>query len=247
MCKNLKGMKKYIVLILALFVIVNKTYAQDKSIEDLLNLRLPPLDSLFEGARRSPMIEFYEYRNEIQELELKTERRNWLQYFSIGATYQYGIVGMNTFTELGANYPVVYQSSGGNQIWYNAAASFRLPLENLFDRRNRIKIQQLKIKETLKEKELWYDDQKSKIVQYYFRAQEILNNLKLFIEVATMANAQYEAAQKDFIMGSISLQALSVAKNAQVLSLTQLEQYKSTLTSSIVQLEIISNTKILNR
>ena len=99
----------------------------------------------------------------------------------------------------------------------------------------------------MKEKELWYDDQKSKIVQHYFRAQEILNNLKLYIEVATMANAQYESAQKDFIMGTISLQALSVAKNAQVLSLTQLEQYKSTLTSSIVQLEIISSTKILNR
>ena len=240
-------MKKYIVLILALFVIVNKTYAQDKSIEDLLNLRLPPLDSLFEGARRSPMIEFYEYRNEIQELELKTERRNWLQYFSIGATYQYGIVGMNTLTELGANYPVVYQSSGGNQIWYNANASFRLPLDNLFDRRNRIKIQQLKIKETQKEKELWYDDQKSKIVQSYFRAQEILTNLKLYTEMATMANAQFEAAQKDFIMGTISLQALSVAKNAQVLSITQLEQYKTTLTSSIVQLEILSNTKILKR
>ncbi len=247
MCKNLKGMKKYIVLILALFVIVNKTYAQDKSIEDLLNLRLPPLDSLFEGARRSPMIEFYEYRNEIQELELKTERRNWLQYFSIGATYQYGVVGMNSFTEFGASYPIVYQSSGGNQIWYNANASFRLPLDNLFDRRNRIKIQQLKIKETQKEKELWYDDQKSKIVQSYFRAQEILTNLKLYTEMATMANAQYEAAQKDFIMGTISLQALSVAKNAQVLSITQLEQYKTTLTSSIVQLEILSNTKILKR
>ena len=240
-------MKKYIVLILALFVIVNKTYAQDKSIEDLLNLRLPPLDSLFEGARRSPMIEFYEYRNEIQELELKTERRNWLQYFSIGATYQYGVVGMNSFTEFGASYPIVYQSSGGNQIWYNANASFRLPLDNLFDRRNRIKIQQLKIKETQKEKELRYDDQKSKIVQSYFRAQEILTNLKLYTEMATMANAQFEAAQKDFIMGTISLQALSVAKNAQVLSITQLEQYKTTLTSSIVQLEILSNTKILKR
>ena len=240
-------MKKYIVLILALFVIVNKTYAQDKSIEDLLNLRLPPLDSLFEGARRSPMIEFYEYRNEIQELELKTERRNWLQYFSIGATYQYGVVGMNSFTEFGASYPIVYQSSGGNQIWYNANASFRLPLDNLFDRRNRIKIQQLKIKETQKEKELWYDDQKSKIVQSYFRAQEILTNLKLYTEMATMANAQFEAAQKDFIMGKISLQELSVSKNAQVYSVTQYEQFKATLNSSIIQLEILSNTKILNR
>lgn len=240
-------MKKWTVLILVLLSFLNRTLAQDKSTEELLNLKLPPLDSLFEGAKRSPMIEFYEYRNEIQELQLKTEKRNWLQYFSIGATYQYGIVGMNTFTDVGIGYPIDYKTTGGSQIWYNAAASFRLPLDNLFDRKNRIKIQKLKIQETLKEKELWYDDQKIKIVQHYYRAQEILNNLKLFIEVATISNAQYESAQKDFIMGAISLQALSVAKNAQVLSLTQLEQYKSTLTSSIVQLEIISNTKILNK
>ena len=240
-------MKKYFIILLISSGMFQRVSAQENSIEDLLNLKLPTIESLFEGARKSPMIEFYEYRNEIQELNLKTERRNWLQYFSIGATYQYGIVGMNTFTEFGSNYPIVYQSSGGKQTWYNAAATFRLPLDNLFDRRNRIKTQQLKIKETLKERDLWYDDQKLKVAQFYYRAQEILNNLKLFIDVATMADAQYQAAQKDFIMGSISLQALSVAKNAQVLSLTQLEQYKSTLTSSIVQLEIISNTKILNK
>ena len=247
MCKNLKMMKKYIFLLLAISLIFNNSSAQDKSLDDLLNLKLPPLDSLFEGAKRSPMIEFYEYRNEIQELELKTERRSWLKYFSIGATYQYGIVGINSFTEFGASYPIVYQNSGGNQIWYNANATFRLPLDNLFDRRNRIKIQQLKIKETLKEKELWYDEQKSKIIQFYFRAQEILNNLKLYAEMATMSNAQYEAAQKDFIMGKISLQELSVSKNAQVYSVTQYEQFKATLNSSIIQLEILSNTKILNR
>lgn len=240
-------MKKYFLLLLTLLTMVQGVSAQEKSIDDLLNLKLPPLDSLFEGARKSPMIEFYQYRNEIQELNLKTERRNWLQYFSIAATYQYGVVGMNTFTEFGSSYPIVYQNSGGEQTWYNVAASFRLPLDNLFDRRNRIKTQQLKIKETLKERDLWYDDQKAKIVQFYFRAQEILNNLKLYVELATLANAQFETAQKDFIMGTISIQALNVAKNSQVLSLTQLEQFKSTLNSSIVQLEIISNTKILNK
>ena len=65
--------------------------------------------------------------------------------------------------------------------------------------------------------------------------------------MATMSNAQYEAAQKDFIMGKISLQELSVSKNAQVYSVTQYEQFKATLNSSIIQLEILSNTKILNR
>ena len=239
--------KKYFVLLLAVSIIFQKVYAQERTIEDFLNLKLPPIDSLFEGAKKSPMIEFYAYRSEIQELNLKTERRSWLQYFSIAATYQYGVVGMNTFTEFGANYPIVYQNSGGEQIWYNVAASFRVPLDNLFDRRNRIKSQQLKIKETIKERELWYNDQKEKIVQLYFRAQEILSNLKLYVEMAAISEAQFQVAQKDFIMGAISIQALNVAKNSQVLSASQLEQFKSTLTSSIMQLEIISSTKILNK
>lgn len=218
-----------------------------EKIQDLLELKLPPIDTLFKGAMNSSMVRFYEYRMEGEELSLKTEKRRWLEYFSFAGTYQYGVMGMNSFMDLGDNYPIVYQYTGGEQLWYNVGASFRLPLDKLFDRRNKIRTQQLKIKETLKERDMWYDEQRVNIIELYFKAQEMLNNLKYVMEQYTLAEAQYDIAQKDYIMGNLTAQSLNVAKGAQVQTGVQLERVIAELKTSLMKLEILSNTKILNR
>src|SRR5512133_396676 len=121
-------MKRYFIILLTIFLIIQKSTAQDAAVKNLLTLQLPPLDTLFEGAKKSSMVEFYNYRMEGQALTLKTEKRSWLGYFSLSATYQYGVMGVNTFTDVGSNFPIIYQNSGGNQLYYNAGATFRLPL-----------------------------------------------------------------------------------------------------------------------
>lgn len=215
--------------------------------ENLLSLDLPPLETLFEGAKRSSMVEFYGYRMEGQELALKTEKRKWLEYFTFFGTYQYGVMGMNSYTNLGTNFPMVFQSSGGEQIWYNFGASVSVPLDKIFDRRNRIKTQQLKLKETLKERDMWYDNQKIKIIELYTKAQELMGNLKYVIEQNILAETQYEISQKDYIMGAITAQDLNTAKGQQVQAFMQLEKVKAELKSSILQLELLSSVKIINK
>lgn len=215
--------------------------------ENLLSLDLPSLETLFEGAKRSSMVEFYGYRMEGQELALKTEKRKWLEYFNFFGTYQYGVMGMNSYTNLGTNFPMVFQSSGGEQIWYNFGASVSIPLDKIFDRRNRIKLQQLKLKETLKERDMWYDNQKVKIIELYTKAQELMGNLKYVIEQNILAETQYEISQKDYIMGAITAQDLNTSKGQQVQAFMQLEKVKAELKSSILQLELLSSVKIINK
>ena len=241
-------MKRYLILLLFTIIpFMQKISAQQLSADDLLSLQLPPLDTLFEGARKSSMVEFYGYRMEGQELALKTERRSWLEYVSVFGTYQYGVMGINSFTNLGSNYPIVYQNTGGEQLWYNIGAALNIPLNKLFDRRNRIKTQQLKIQETLKERDMWYDEQRVKIIGLYLIAMEMINNLNYVIEQAVIADEQYKIAQKDYIMGTTTAQSLNVAKGMQVQSYVQMERVKSELKRAVLQLEILSNTKIINK
>ncbi len=237
--------RRYLLLVLAVFAVIQRASAQEIARDNILNVHLPPIDSLYEGAKRSSMVEYYGLRMQGQELALKTERRNWLHYFTIYGTYQYGVMGMNSYTDLGSNYPMIYQNTGGEQLWYNLGATIGIPLDHFFDRRNRIRIQQLKLRETSKERDMWYDDQKIKILELYNRAQRVINELKLFEESAVLAKAQYTLIEKDFIMGKATSQGLSTAKAFEVQTLLQLEDAKQELKTAIMTLEILSNTKIL--
>lgn len=229
-------------------VVLSITYlkAQEFS-DDLANLTLPTLDELFEGAKKGPTVEFYNYRMEGEELSLKTERRRWLEYINLLGTYQYGVIGVNSYTDIGSDYPLVYQYSAGEQIWYNIGASARIPLDRLFDRRNRIKRQQLKIQETMKERDMWHNDQKLKIIQGYTVAIEMKNNLKITIEQYSFASAQFESVQKDYIVGAATAQMLGVAKSQQAQAFLQLQRIKAQLYSSLLSLEVLSNMKIISK
>ncbi len=233
-------------IVLSLMLISHKAYTQESSAMELLTVSLPPLERLFEGARNSSTVEFYNYRMEGEELTLKTERRKWQEYINFFGTYQYGIMGMNSYTDIGADYPIVFQNSAASQLWYNAGVSVRIPLDQLFDRRNRIRRQQLRIKETLKERDLWYDEQKIRIVELYARAQEMLNNLKHVYDLVIETESYYNTAQRDYIVGAITAQQLSVARGQLSQSRVQLENVKSELTIALYKLEILSNYKILN-
>ena len=239
--------KTFILFLLILTASIKQGFAQDSIVNDLLNLQLPPLETLFEGAHKSSMVEFYGYRMEGEELTLKTEKRKWLSYFSGYASYQYGVMGLNNYTDIGVDLPVVYQYSSSNQVWYNAGVSFRMSLEDFFDRKNKIRRQQLKINETMKERDMWYDEQKIKIIELYARAEELLNTLKYVIELFTVSDANYRDLEKEYIMGSITAYTLNTAKGQQVQSFMQLERVKSELNMAILKLEILSNTKIINR
>lgn len=241
-------LKKFIFfgLIASLLFSPGEMRAQD-SFRQLSQLKLPPIEELFKSAMNNPMVQFYELKMEGEELLLKTEKRKWLEYFNLVGTYQYGVMGLNSFTDLGSDFPLIYQYSGTEQVWYNGGIALRLPLDRLFDRNNRIRRQKLKIQETLKERDLWYDDQKSKIIETYFKAQEMLNNLQSVNEEYTIATNHFEDAQRDYVIGKMTSHDLNVAKTAQVKAKMQMEQVISMLNTALMKLEILSNTKIINR
>lgn len=253
MNKRLVIINYTVALTLSIMFSISSLSSQEASVPEsystdiLLNMELPPLEVLLEGARSSSQVEFYNLRMEGQELMLKTERRKWQEYFSFHANYQYGIMAISTESVIGTDLPTVFQYSGSDQSWYTIGASVRLPLDQLFDRRNRIRRQQIKIEETLKERELWYDEHKLRIIEEYAKAVEMSNSLKYVVELFSVSDAQYQLAQKDYVLGVISAQGLNTAKSQQVTAFVQVERVKSELYTAILKMEIMSGVDIINK
>lgn len=214
--------------------------------DDYLKLQLPPLEVLFENAKNSAAVEYYNVRMEEEASALKTEKRSWLKYFRFGSTYQWGLMGINSsFSDIDT--PLFYQYSGARQNWYNIGATLSIPLDDFFDRGNRITRQELKTKATRVEMERWHDEQKLKIIEVYTIAVKELSVLRLKAESLSFSNAQFELAQQDFLNGNIDAGELGQIKTIQMNAHESYEQTRSELNRALLQLEILAKTKILNR
>lgn len=244
MCK--KGYLFWLWIFLPVFSSMAQEGIESLSPDYYLNLRLPPLDLLFENAKNSPAVDFYKVRMEEEASALKTERRSWLKYFRVHSTYQWGLMGINSaFSD--TNTPLFYQYSGARQNWYNVGVSVNIPFDDFFDRGNRITRQELKTKATRVEMEKWHDEQKIRIIEMYTKAVKELSVLKLKAEALSFANIQFELAQQDFLNGKVEAGELRLIKSNQMNALESYEQTRSELNQALLKLEVLSKTKILNR
>lgn len=218
----------------------------DMEPEDYTLLKIPPLDVLFENSKKSAAVEYYEVKMEEEASALKTEKRSWLKYFKLSTSYQYGMMGINSsFSDMDT--PLFYQYSGANQSWYNAGVSLNIPLDDLLDRGNRIKRQKLKTKATQVEIEKWHDEQKLRIIEMYTTAVKELSVLKLKVEALSFSSAQYKIAEQNFLNGHIEADVLSRVKKMQTDALESYEDTRAELNKALMQLEVLSKTRIINK
>ena len=71
--------------------------------------------------------------------------------------------------------------------------------------------------------------------------------LRLKAEALSFANTHFELTQRKFINGNTDTSELNTIKALQMDALESYEQTRSELNKALLQLEILSKTKILNR
>ena len=136
--------------------------------EDYIDMQLPPLHVLMENARHAPQVGYYESNREIEERELKTVRRNWMRNFKLNANYNYGSSDIYNQNYQDSNIPIwTTTTTGREQSWWNVGASFSIPLDEIFNRRNKIKQQKKRIENTQYDLDRWYDELRMKIIDAY--------------------------------------------------------------------------------
>lgn len=221
------------------------------TMEDFMAVKIPPLDVLLENARQNPSVKYQEEYAHQQELGLKSEKRTWLRYIKLTAGYQWGQMMSLTNSYNGdeivdTNIPS-YIYGNRAQHYYNVGASLSFPLEEIFDRGNKVKQQESVIKRARYEAERNFNDLALQIVDAYTAAIENLTVLKTKAEAAVLSSAQYKVTEQDFINGRVDAQTLSRQKNIESVNTREYELTRRTLINSLLRLEILSNTPIISK
>ncbi|WP_455591487.1 TolC family protein [Bacteroides sp.] len=212
--------------------------------EDYSSLTLPSLDLLFENAKQAPAYELAQVQEQIERKLLSKEKRAFLGFFNLRGSYQWGKFG-NDYTFTDVYNPVVYNYATSKQISYTLGAAVNIPLDDLLDLGSRVKRQKLSVKSAELQREIKYEEMKKEIVQLYAAAVAQLNVLKLRAEALMLANVQYEIAEKDFSNGAMTSGDLSIEKERQSTAQERFENSKFELTKSLMVLEVITRTPII--
>lgn len=217
------------------------------SAEDYINLRLPPLHVLMENSRNSPQVGMYAANREVEERELKTIRRSWWKYIKLNATYSYGSTDISSMLYYDNQYPAIQNVTGTEQAWWNIGVNFSLPLDEIFNRRNKIKQQRKRIESINYEVDRYHDDLCLKIIDAYTAATEALSLLESASQALTAARAQYAVSETDYVNGRIDAQTLSRQRSLLNTAIREYEQTRSTINNALLRLEVLSKTKIINK
>lgn len=213
--------------------------------DDYTKITLPPLDLLFENAKGGPTYELALVREQIEKKILAKEKRAVLSFFSLRGSYQYGMFGNeSTFTDVSAPPNPTYTTQAQNS--YTIGAGINIPIETLFDLGPRVRRQKLNVRAVELERAIKFEEMKREIIQLYTTATAQLNMLKLNAEALILANVQYNITEKDFSNGIITSGDLSTEKSRQSTAQGKFESSKFELTKSLMVLEVITRTPILN-
>lgn len=214
--------------------------------DEYMHMQLPPLHVLMQNARKySPQVNVYAANKEMEERELKNVRRTWISYFKLNASYSYGSTDITSQTFYDQQHPIVQNVTGSDQSWWNVGASVSFPLDEIFNRRNKIKQQKKRIESIQYEVERWHDDICLKIIDAYTTAVQYLSLLESSSADMAAAKAQYTFSKTDFINGKIDMQELSRHKSIESTAIREYENARAELNKAILQLEVLSKTPII--
>lgn len=214
--------------------------------EDLSSVQLPPLSLLFENAKNNPIYEMADVKTEIERKLLQKEKWAFLSYFSLRGSYQYGMFGNeSTYTDVAIAPYLTYSTQA--QHGYTVGAGVNIPLDNLFDLKRRINRQKLTVKSAELEREVKFDEIKKNIIEMYSMAVSQMKVLQMRSESLVLANVQYDISEKNFANGTIDSSELSVDKERQSQAREAYEKSKFELTKSLLILEVISQTPIIQK
>lgn len=225
----------------------NRFIPRTLTTNEFINYQLPPLDSLFESAKRNPRLKAIEASIEAARNDLKVAKRDWWQYFSVHAGYTYGILGMYSDQETQYT-PLTTVYSGSTQSSWSVGANINIPFDKLFTRRASVKKQKEIVKNAEFTQQVTFDEIKNEIIELYCGIQYQLKLLKLATETITLYRSEYQIAELDYINDNNNAnRLLSDIKNSQKVAQVEYEQIISELNIMFLKLEVISNIQFRNK
>lgn len=195
--------------------------------------QLPPLSYLIEIAcNNSPLIRNQENIIEQKGLELKMEKKSWLNYISLNSNYSRGT---NNAQINGSTVVPTYTTTASN--WYNAGVSINLPFSALANKKHNTSLK--KLNQSIEEDnlELLRKNIKLLIADLYSDIELKMKVLELRADAVLQSNLNYEYAEIEFKNNTISIAELSKVHEENVKAKIQYEESKKDYWLAIKLLE----------
>jgi len=199
-------------------------------------LTLPPLSVFLEAAESSYKVGSLKATKEEEEGSLLSSKREWMNTLRAVGDYKFGNSNINIIT----------QSSNFTNT-YNAGASISVPLDVIYDRKNRIKKQQARVNKADFDVKQAIEELKLLIAETYITAIQQMNTLKVRAESKELSDADVKMSETNYLNGNLELSELNYRKSMQATAIANYETTRAELNKAILHLELLTNVKILKK
>lgn len=213
---------------------------------ELQNINLPPLSLLFENLKKSPSYLFTQNAVLIQKRLLAKQKKDFLSFFSIRGSFQYGRVANDSYYS-DVYTPATTNFSSNTQSLYSIGAGMSIPIDKLLDLRPAIRRQNLEVRSAELQRDIKYEELKKQVIELYSSLTLKMSTLKLCNEALVQATMQYDVTENNFANGKAAPTDLSVAKSQQSKSKQEFETCKNELIRDMMTLELISHTSFFKK
>ncbi len=184
---------------------VNLGDEEFSSLTDDITKKIPALEILIDSAvYNSHRLRYWDKEIGITEYELKTQKRDWANYFAISGDYKEGSWTSLTFVEdqLGNS---VGTLGSTNQSRYNVGISLRLPVIDMIDYKNKVKISKMKIESKMEQRLEEKQSIRTEVINLYNELVIQQKMLMLDIDNIEYLTLTTEMADREYQNNNISL------------------------------------------
>lgn len=243
-------MKKFTVyIILVLIFSALKIEAQTSNedigqsiIENEITEMLPPLRNLQDSAEmNSPLLKMYDSDIIIQEMKVKLERREWMDYLGFEASVKYGLFDNLLIVEdLGLTES---QTNTSEQMRYTLGVLFRIPLSAFADNNNISIAREEKEKLKLKKENTLKELRQLVIIQYY-NIVKAHKKMAIYSQDVEVYRVQMIRAEKDYENRQIEVSEFARLHDLSSQALANLEESKAEFAAALQILQETVGVKI---
>ena len=246
------SMKREKILTLVLVSILFTTNifgASPVSDSTILNIKLPPIDTLYANAyKANPSVLSKRATAEVTRRQWIAEHYIWFKYLKPSAGYIYGNTA-NLVSYSDNSYSVSTPTSYSNRenTYWNIGVSLSLPLNEILNYSNNIKEKKAAYLAAQYYTEETFQNVQMKIIENYTECEYLLSIIKSKYNLYIYAKSEFQIAKNRFKTGELESSELVRIKRLETQYFSEYQNNLLEFKKNILILELISNTPIILR
>ncbi len=212
-------------------------------LKDDITLALPSLNSLIDSAIvHDPQIRFNQLQVKVNKGNLRTQQALWTQDLGLQANVGYGTFNYIYNNSTGAGVPGSY-SQTQSQTQYNVGAFFRLPVYDVVNHRNQVKVMKDQVDQAQSLIENEENLVRENVIKQYYTIVSMQRQLQIKSKYLETSKINMQLAEKSFTSGTITVDEYSRVSEIESRTETEYETIKVDFVSAYKTLEVMVGMK----